>query len=229
MIRNSIKIFTDGSSRGNPGPGGFGAIIVYGDKVEEIGGREENTTNNRMELIAAIRALEKVDEILKSFKPQALSSKLYSDSAYLINGITKWVYGWKKNGWKTKAKQGVENQDLWKALDKLVADKQIEWQKVEGHSGHGANERCDEIATSFADNLNPKLYSGLASNYKISLEIDIPAKKEILYVSFVDEVGKIHSSWLDCELEVLGKSGARFKKVRSREEAQKIIADWKKE
>ncbi len=228
--KSEILIFTDGASRGNPGPGGWGAIIAYSlglgsssfeDKVIEIGGREEMTTNNRMELTAAIEALS----IIHNSK---FIIHLYTDSSYLINGITKWIHGWKKNGWKTKAKQDVENQDLWEALDKLAADKQIEWQKVEGHSGHGANERCDEIATSFADNLSSKLYSGPLSDYKVSLNNNSPAKKEIFYVSLADGVSSIDKTWKECESRVKGKTGARFKKVISREEAERVLADWEK-
>lgn len=155
-------IFTDGSSRGNPGPGGWGAIIAYKDLVTELGGREDKTTNNRMELMAAIKSLETVD---------GESVLVVSDSEYVIKGITEWIFGWIKKGWKNSQNKPVLNKDLWERLYVLVKDKDIKWKYVRGHTGHPANERCDVIATSFADGLSTDLYTGEAKNYKISLKI----------------------------------------------------------
>ncbi len=154
-----IIIYTDGSSKGNPGPGGFGAIIIDGEKVKEIGGREENTTNNRMEMMAAIKALELIQEL-------TLELEIHTDSTYLLNGITKWIFGWQKNNWRTKNKKEVLNKDLWEKLFIETQKRKVEWKKVLGHSGHELNERCDEIATSFADGENVALYKGLKSGYK---------------------------------------------------------------
>ena len=159
MNTNEIIIFTDGSSKDNPGPGGWGAIIKKPTTnnrqlTTEIGGRAEHTTNNRMELTAAIEALS----FLKSYKPPAaVSYKLFSDSKYLIDGITKWIHGWQKNGWRTKDRKGVLNRDLWESLYELTAGKEIEWKYVAGHIGHPENERCDEIAQAFAEGKTPKL------------------------------------------------------------------------
>ncbi len=149
-------IYTDGSSRGNPGPGGWGAIIFSNDSVKEIGGREDTTTNNRMELTAAIRAVGLTEGELE----------VYTDSEYVMKGMTEWIDGWQKRGWKTAAKKPVLNQDLWQELLAASRGKEIAWKYVAGHSGHKLNDRCDEIATSFADNLNPNLYDGPREGYK---------------------------------------------------------------
>ena len=158
-----ITIFTDGSSRGNPGPGGWGAIVASEEKVYELGGRETMTTNNRMELTAAIRALESVS--------LGKEITVYTDAEYVLKGITVWVHGWQKNDWKTAAKKPVENQDLWKQLIGAVEGKDISWKLVRGHAGVPANERCDEIATAYADNTSPKLYNGSIKGYTVSLKV----------------------------------------------------------
>ena len=142
-----ITIFTDGASRGTPGPGGWAAVIRTESKVVEIGGREEHTTNNRMELRAAIEALKYLE-----FGNHYWSLvTIYSDSHYLINGITKWIFDWQKKNWRTRARKAVLNQDLWEELSVLVEKKNIEWKYVAGHSGVESNERADQIATAFAD------------------------------------------------------------------------------
>ena|SRR3990167_5395715 len=153
-----IRIYTDGSSKGNPGPGGWAAVIFYNSKVREIAGREDNTTNNRMEMVAVI-------ESLKSTK-EGENIEIYSDSEYLIKGITMWVHSWQKNNWRTKAKDPVLNQDLWELLIEETEKRKVEWNKVVGHSGHTLNERCDEIATTMADGKKIDLYNGKESKYK---------------------------------------------------------------
>lgn len=159
-----ITIFTDGSSRGNPGPGGWGAIILTEHFAREIGGREEHTTNNRMELTAAIRALESISGL----EAETNEIEVHTDSQYVQKGITEWIHGWQKNNWKTAAKKPVENQDLWQALWHNVNGKRIEWKYVAGHAGHTENERCDEIATSFADGAPAELYEGARAAYTIA-------------------------------------------------------------
>ncbi|MFH1454923.1 MAG: ribonuclease HI [bacterium] len=144
---NKIIIFSDGSSKGNPGPGGWGAVVAQGNKVIELGGGEKHTTNNRMELLAAISGLFS----LGSPAPKSEEIVLNTDSSYVINGITKWVYGWQKNGWKNSEKANVSNRDLWEQLIKVSRGMKIKWNYVGGHSGVSCNERCDAIATSFAD------------------------------------------------------------------------------
>lgn len=133
-----IEIFTDGACQGNPGPGGWGALLRYGDKVREIYGGVPHTTNNRMELIAAIEALA----VLK----RSCHVVVTTDSEYLRKGITVWLAGWKKRGWKNSAKKPVKNRDLWERLDKEIVRHYITWHWVKGHSGHPENERADELA-----------------------------------------------------------------------------------
>ncbi|MBX4200403.1 ribonuclease HI [Candidatus Parcubacteria bacterium] len=157
-----FTIFTDGSSRGNPGPGGWGAIIADNKEVMEIGGAAEHTTNNKMELTAAIEALKSLSNIE--------SVTLYTDSEYVLKGITEWVHTWQKKDWKTAAKKPVENQELWWALIKASEDKNVEWRLVRGHEGVEGNERCDVIATSFADREIVELYKGSREKYGINLE-----------------------------------------------------------
>lgn len=133
-----VEVFTDGACKGNPGPGGWGALLRYGDKEKELFGGAPDTTNNRMELQAAIEAL-------KSLK-RPCTVILTTDSQYVRQGITSWLAGWKRNGWKTAAKQPVKNVDLWQALDEQVARHQVEWRWVKGHSGHPENDRADQLA-----------------------------------------------------------------------------------
>lgn len=140
-----IEIFTDGACRGNPGPGGWGAILRFGVHEKELRGSEAETTNNRMELMAAIAALEALTE--------PCSVALTTDSQYLRQGVTQWLAGWKRNGWKTSNKQPVKNQDLWQRIDAVSQRHQIEWLWVKGHSGHDENERCDQLANLAIDEM----------------------------------------------------------------------------
>jgi ribonuclease HI len=133
-----IEIFTDGACSGNPGPGGWGVLIVIGEDEAEHYGGEPATTNNRMEMMAVIKALEATDH-------QA-PVRLFTDSQYVKNGITVWINSWKKNGWKTAARKPVKNKDLWTELDALVDGREIDWRWVKGHSGHPGNERADALA-----------------------------------------------------------------------------------
>lgn len=133
-----ITIFTDGACSGNPGPGGWGAILVLGDKRKELCGGEKETTNNRMELMAAIQSLQALKRVC--------NVDIYTDSAYVKNGITSWIFGWKRNGWKTADKKPVKNADLWQMLDELTRQHDIAWHWVKGHAGHPENERADELA-----------------------------------------------------------------------------------
>ena len=133
-----VRAFTDGACSGNPGPGGWGAVLQFGDHERELHGGAEDTTNNRMELTAAIEALKALSE------PCRVS--LTTDSTYVKDGITKWLTNWKRNGWRTAAKKPVKNQDLWQALDREAARHEVDWRWVKGHSGHPENERADRLA-----------------------------------------------------------------------------------
>lgn len=138
MAEKVVEIYSDGACRGNPGPGGWGALLRYNKQEKELWGGEADTTNNRMELMAAIRALEALT------RPSHV--KLYTDSIYVMKGITIWIHSWKKKGWRTADKKPVKNEDLWRRLDELAAKHHIEWHWVKGHAGHPENERADQLA-----------------------------------------------------------------------------------
>ena len=134
----SVVLYTDGACRGNPGPGGWGVLMQYGQKRKELYGGEDQTTNNRMELMAAIAGLEALK--------RTCQVDIYTDSQYVRKGITEWIHGWKKNGWKTSAKKDVKNRDLWQRLDDSIARHRVSWHWVKGHAGHPGNERADALA-----------------------------------------------------------------------------------
>jgi ribonuclease HI len=138
-----VEIFTDGACRGNPGKGGYGIILKYGNHIKEMSGSENRTTNNRMELTGAIVGLKELK------KPCRVT--LHSDSQYLAKGITEWIQKWKEKGWRTASKKPVRNQDLWKELDRLSGIHQIRWKWIKGHAGHAENERCDRLANLAID------------------------------------------------------------------------------
>ncbi len=133
-----VTIHTDGACSGNPGPGGWGAILEYNGHEKELSGAEAETTNNRMELMAAIAALEALK--------RRSQVRLVTDSVYVRDGVTKWIHGWKKNGWRTAAKKPVKNEDLWRRLDAAASKHQVRWEWVKGHAGHPENERADQLA-----------------------------------------------------------------------------------
>jgi ribonuclease HI len=245
---NQIIIFTDGSSSGNPGPGGWGVIVACPakdkatdpdceDSVMELGGHEDKTTNNRMELKAAIQAL-------KSLGDTGGNVVVHTDSSYVIQGITKWVKGWSKNNWMTGAKKAVLNQDLWQELMSAVDEREkhgnITWKLVEGHAGIPGNERVDTIATAYTENRMPELYNGPRSKYPINLLSTIANRtkkvvkqnkrartsaKAYSYVSLVDRKIMTHKTWQECEARVKGKK-AKFKKALSKSEEETIIREF---
>ena len=142
-MTNEVTLFTDGACRGNPGPGGWGAYLIFKDKKKSLYGFEDDTTNNRMELMAAIQGL-------KALK-RSCTIELKTDSKYVLQGITEWMPGWKKNGWKTAAKKPVKNVDLWQLLDSEVSRHQVNWQWVKGHTGIHGNEMADQLANQAID------------------------------------------------------------------------------
>ncbi|MFA6797415.1 MAG: ribonuclease HI [Candidatus Paceibacterota bacterium] len=240
-MNNKTIIFTDGSSRGNPGPGGWGAIVTFSDgKVKELGGGEKHTTNNRMELIGAIKALEYVSDpsqVKTQFDGAGVI--LNTDSSYVINGITKWVYGWQKNGWKNSMKEDVVNRDLWEKLIEVSKGVKIDWNYVGGHVGIPGNERCDEIATMFADGKDVELFDGKKTDYEIDLsdtEGSGEKKKNksknkapaYSYLSLVEGKLQKHKTWIECEKRVKSvKGNVKFKKAVSEEDERKIMKEWK--
>jgi ribonuclease HI len=231
-----IIIFCDGASKGNPGPGGWGAVVSDGTIVRELGGREDQTTNNKMELTAALEALSFASTLSR------VPIILYTDSSYVINGITKWIHGWKRSGWLTKTKSEVLNKELWEELS-LAVDEcggDVTWEYVGGHIGIAGNERADTIASDFAEQKKAELYNGSRKSYSVDLENishDAIAKelksssrsrsraKAYSYVSLVDGKIQTHKAWAECEARVRGKK-ARFKKATSAEEEKTIISEF---
>ncbi|MEJ7776225.1 MAG: ribonuclease HI [Sphingomicrobium sp.] len=140
---SKVEIFTDGACRGNPGPGGWAALLRMGKRERELGGGEALTTNNRMELVAAIRALQALKRPCRV--------ELHTDSVYVRDGITKWIHGWQRNGWRTSDRKPVKNEELWRELLDAVATHQVRWHWVKGHSGHPENDRVDALACAEAD------------------------------------------------------------------------------
>jgi ribonuclease HI len=139
-----VEIYADGACRGNPGPGGWGVLLISGEVRKELSGSEQHTTNNRMELLAAIRGLE-------ALKNPGTTARVYTDSQYVIKGISEWVANWKRRGWKTADKKPVKNQDLWERLDAIAEQHELEWHWVRGHSGVEGNERVDQLANEAID------------------------------------------------------------------------------
>lgn len=237
MKTDKAIIFTDGSSSGNPGPGGWGAIVVANGHASELGGGEKHTTNNRMELVAAVEALGS----LGGYKGEIA---IYPDSAYVVKGITSWIHNWQKKGWKTAGKKDVENRDLWEKLFDVTKGKDIKWQVVPGHSGVPGNERADAIATGYTKGAPPKLFRGPAGEYEVNVsDVSHDPKKKAAhdaskktrtkktgpayaYISSVDGVVMSHKSWGECEKRVKGISHTRFKKVFSAEEERALTAEW---
>ncbi len=226
-------IFTDGAAKGNPGPGGWGAIVATKDAVVELGGLEEHTTNNRMELQALVAALQSAGGMAEEKE----KIDVFSDSKYCIQGITKWRFGWEKNGWLTQAKQPVINKDLWQELIIAVEGLLIDWIYVAGHAGTPGNERVDEIASSCASNQSVDLYKGERATYSIDLVAPIETReaskssksrkgKAYSYVSMIDNDIQTHATWSECELRVKGKP-ARFKKALTEAEEVAIISEFK--
>ena len=147
-MSKTVEIYTDGACRGNPGPGGWGALLRYNGHQRELHGAEDHTTNNRMELMAPIKALESLK--------RACQIAVTTDSTYVRNGITEWIHQWKRNGWRTANKKPVKNADLWQQLDDLVQQHDIQWHWIKGHSGHPENEIADALANQAIDKLLAK-------------------------------------------------------------------------
>ena len=233
-----VIVFTDGAAKGNPGPGGWGAIVVAPDlRVTELGGGSPHTTNNKMELGGAIAALRHVAD-----HPGPVA--LYTDSTYLIQGITQWVWGWRKRGWKTAQGTDVLNRDLWEELSALTGARargSVDWRWVRGHVGTPGNERCDEIAVAFAAQAPAELYDGPFAGYTLPIlqlpddtalpkrtggttpAVKTPAHS---YLSVVNGEPMRHLTWAECERRVKGQSGARFKKTASAADEASILRGW---
>ena len=237
--RPHTVVFCDGAAKGNPGPGGWGVVIATDGSVTELGGRAPHTTNNRMELTAAIEALEHTRQAVGGLD-------IYTDSTYLIKGIREWIRSWRRNGWTTREGSAVLNRELWQQLDGLVAARPrggVTWHYVRGHVGIPGNERADAIADGFARGTPVELYAGPISGYTLPIldlpsDTSVPARRAsgagspaskgapVSYLSFVDGQLMRHRTWPECEARVKGRSGARFKKAATREEELAILRSW---
>jgi ribonuclease HI len=211
--------YTDGSCLGNPGPGGWGVHVEWADgRVLELGGGELRTTNNRMELRAAIEAVRAT--------AGSPAVRVITDSTYVRSGITRWLAGWKRNGWRTAADQAVENRDLWTEFDSL-SDGRVSWEWTRGHAGTAGNERCDAIARWFAEGIGRLEAASGADRYTLAAPRAASAGPPgTAYLSLVDGVVARHPTWAECERRVHGVRGARFRKVRGAEEERAVVEGW---
>lgn len=239
MTVSPIVVFADGAAKGNPGPGGWGAVIVTPDgHVIELGGGAAYTTNNQMELTGVIEAL-------KRLRGAGGPVAIYTDSTYVIRGISQWIHGWRRRGWKTAEGTAVLNREYWEALSALVTARgragRIAWHYVRGHTGIPGNERVDEIASQSATGDRVDLYDGPLLRYPIAV-LDLPEDTTLperkpngqsnakqpahSYLSVVDGKPMRHATWPECERRVKGRSGARFKKAMSAADEVAILRAW---
>ncbi len=235
LLRDHILIYTDGACSGNPGPGGWGAIVATPEgHVRELGDQGFDTTNNRMELAGVIHAL-------KFIKDDPRPVLLYTDSTYVIRGITQWIFGWRRRGWKNAEGQAVLTREHWEELDLLVrarAKDSINWQYCRGHRGTPGNERCDVIAVKMSTRQRVDLYDGPLTRYAHAIH-DLPPYEALpemrpnepkkaahSYLSLLD--GKVlrHRDWSSCERRVKGRAGAKFKKAMAADDETEILKGW---
>lgn len=239
-MKKQLVIYTDGASRGNPGPGGWGAVILADGYAMEVAGGVKKATNNQMELQAVLEVLS--DSGARGHKGPVI---IYSDSAYVVNGLNSWVYGWEKKKWITTQKTPVENKSMWQKALVLLKEygNRLTITKVKGHGGELYNERCDELAVAAALGKKEKHFKGSQKDYnRFLVQIGTTAKKAppaggskkkskstgpaYSYVSLVN--GKVHAdkTWAECENRVKGKKGAKYKKVFSKVEETELIQDY---
>ena len=231
-----IIIYTDGACSGNPGPGGWGAVVATPEgQVTELGFKKDPTTNNEMELTAILKALEFIED-----RDEEVT--VFTDSVYAIRGITQWIWGWMRKGWQNASGEDVKNRDVWKRLAKVVGDRkkkgEIHWRFSRGHVGTPGNERCDEIAVSFSKGKWVDLYQGPINKYSI-LVYDFPPDEPLpemkpkeakapafSYLSYLNGDVVRHQDWASCERRVKGQSGAKFKKAMTEAEEIGILKSW---
>lgn len=230
-------VFTDGACSGNPGPGGWGAVLVLSSgQVKELGGADLATTNNRMEMMGVLESLRYLGR-----QPQKGPIVFFTDSVYVLRGVQQWMWAWSRNNWKTSEGKDVLNQDLWKEFIiffKNFDRKLIEWNHCAGHAGIPGNERCDEIAVAYSQGQRPFLFQGDLGDYSVDI-MNLPEsrglpemkaksekKKVTAYLSYVNGVLTRHLDWPSCEKMVKGRPGAKFKKAHSESEEKEILLSW---
>ena len=231
----SIIVFTDGACTGNPGPGGWAAVVALPNgQVRELGGGNPATTNNRMEMVGALKALQFLEG-------QTDPTVVYTDSVYVIRGITEWIWGWKRRGWKNAEGDEVSNRDIWEELFIQASVRKefgLEWKFVRGHTGVPGNERCDEISVAYAKGKRIALFDGALLHYPYAIydlppdqdlpemRAALPKKEAFSYLSMMGDAVVRHKSWTGCELRVKGRSGAKFKKALSANDETEILKSW---
>lgn len=265
-ILKSIIIFTDGACSGNPGPGGWGAIIAFPQgQIKELGGQQDATTNNEMEMMALDKAFSYLVRVASDAKANSnsisqtnisnpftnsndlnsMQINVFSDSTYVIRGLTQWVWAWKNKNWKTAQGEDVKNKNLWiqlmQNMDSLKRlGKKISFHYSRGHVGTPGNERCDEIAVGMSQKKWVSLYEGDLINYSVSIydlpeETELPPMKDynnekkkeaFCYLSYVDGKVEQHRTWAECEARVKGRSGAKFKKCLTQEDMHQLLKNW---
>jgi ribonuclease HI len=262
-------LYGDGACSGNPGPGGWGSVFFYlpdttiqnsnhfpFQNVAEFGQHIDQTTNNRMEILALLDGLTAAQKLMSQQKSTLYGKGLIlSDSVYVLKGITSWIFGWKKRGWTTAEGAPVSNKDLWLEFDEKIKHLkktcQLTWRYVPGHKNIQGNERCDEIAVLYSKKQKVPLFQGPCTHYllhlqnfseknfdqnlfQIPVEHPIPLSKakndktnlKAYYLSLIDGQLIRHDNWAECEMRVKGRSGAKFKKVVSNEEEKNILSQW---
>lgn len=229
MNQNMWIIVGDGAASGNPGKGGFGAVVISPNgKVKELGGALNPATNNQMELQSLISGLEWVSE-----SGNVAMIKVVMDSTYVLDGFSKSLVNWKKNSWKTSAGQPLKNPEYWQKLDDLKSRLEgcgftFQYQLVKGHSGMELNERVDQIAVAFSIGKGIDLFSGDASEYPIGLSLDESQSKfEPVYLCLINGVLSRFKTWPECEEAVKGKTGVKYKKVTNRLQENELLTQWK--
>ncbi len=234
-----VWIYTDGACSGNPGPGGWGSIILNIKNnndlthIIEIGGREEKTTNNRMEMTALGKALAHLQK-------QKAEIKVFTDSSYVVNGLKQWCANWSKNGWKKSDGSEVENVKYWQRLfvlykERIESGQSVELVQIESHAGIAGNERCDEIAVEFSKGGEPDLFDGVYTEYLDLLGFDIlkepkqatPSLKiKPYYLSMINGKVERHKTWPECEARVKNQKNVKYKKCHSESEEKQILKSW---
>ncbi|MBN8536406.1 MAG: viroplasmin family protein [Deltaproteobacteria bacterium] len=248
MIENVI-VFTDGACSGNPGPGGWASIICYdGKEVLELAGAKKSTTNNQMEMFSVLESLKEVLE-KKTGIQKDTRIHIYTDSTYVINGATKWMWGWSRKNWMNSEGKPVANKEIWEQFFFHIKNnrQRINWNYVRGHTGVIGNERCDEIAVSYSRGDEIYLYQGDYEDYPYKI-FPLP-KVELLpepkfgnktkvgdnangtatvayYLSFINGVVSRHPTWSECEMKVKGQPGAKYKKIKDPLEEQLTLKGW---
>ncbi|MBS1958048.1 MAG: viroplasmin family protein [Bdellovibrionales bacterium] len=223
------KIISDGACVKNPGPGGWGMILITPQgHVKEFGGAEDPSTNNRMELMGFLKGLQEVFKLAKTHQ-ESRTLRVVSDSKYVLEGAEKSLKNWTKCGWTTVAGGEVKNQDIWKRISKGLDefDKlgfRVEYELVKGHAGNEGNERADQIAVRFSRGEHIDLYDGAIERYPISTEPG--AAFEAVYLSYVGGVLSRHKTWPECQKAVEGKTGAKYKKIKNSLEERDTLQAW---